>query len=189
MKTYLTLAVALIFLAACSSEISKEKQPLVDHVNKKVDDIDANHRVQIIEDDFHEGDSIYKIRGYFMDNFLLKLVGVLHTPHVERDDYFYFENNKPIFSGHVLVMRDDQIAAEYKYYYGNDGYVNEALYWEDHYEKGKQFPHEHFEEFEPNMDSLMTAERERLKFFLAKLNVEGFEIHHINENLGANVQR
>lgn len=123
-----------------------------------------------------------------MDDRLLKLVGVLRTPHLERDDYFYFEKHKPIFSGHVVVMRDDQSAAEYKYYYGKDGRINESLYWEDLYETGKQFPHEHFEEFEPNIDSLMTTEKERLDFFLTKLDVEGFEIHHINENLGANLQ-
>lgn len=188
MKIFFSLSLAVVILAACTPDISKEKRPLVDAINKKVDNIDANHRVQIVEDDFHQGDSIYKVRGYFMDNYLLKLVGVLHTPHIERDDYFYFDNGKPIFSGHILVDRDDLAAAEYKYYYGADGSIREALFWEDHYQKGKQFPHEHFKEFEPNQDSLLATEKERLMFFLGKLDVEGFEVRHQNENLGANVK-
>lgn len=188
MKTFFSFWLTVIF-AACSSEVSKEKQLLVDLINKKVDNIDANHRVQIIEDDFHEGDSIYKIRGYFMDDYLLKLVGVMRTSHVERDDYFYFENHRPIFSGHVLIMRDDQMASEYKYYYEDNGRIGEALYWKDHYERGRQFPHERFEEFIPDMDSLLATEQKRLRFFLTKLNVEGFEIHHLNENLDANIRR
>lgn len=188
MKSFIILAITILILSGCNPEISEEKRPLVDAINKKVDNIDANHRVRIVEDDFHQGDSIYKIRGYFMDDFLLKLVGVLHTPHLERDDYFYFENHKPIFSGHVLVRRDDQIASEYKYYYSDDGHIDESLFWKDHYERGKQFPHEHFKEFRPNQDSLILTEKERLMFFLAKLNLEGFEIRHLNENLSANVK-
>ena len=56
----------------------------------------------------------------------------------------------------------------------------------DKYERGKQFPHEKFTEFEPDQDSLHQKEEERLQFFLSKLNVEGFEVKHENENLGAN---
>ena len=185
--TYLFLFCLVIY--ACSNEVSKEKRPLVDHINARVSDIDANHRVSIMEDDFHIGDSIYKIRGYFMDDKLLKLVGVLHTSHVDRDDYFYFDNHVPIFSGHVQVSKDDNIASEYKYYYGADGYVDEALFWEYHYTPGKRFPHEHFSEFEPDKDSLRASEEERLMFFLTKLDMEAFEIRHLNENLDANVKR
>lgn len=185
--TYLTTCVLILF--GCSSEVSREKRPLVNAVNEKVHDIDANHRVSIREDDFHQGDSIYKIRGYFMDKELLKLVGVLHTSHIDRDDYFYFQDMAPIFSGHVVVSKDDNIASEYKYYYGEDGYVDEALFWEDHYTPGKRFPIEHFSEFQPDRDSLRASEEERLFFFLSKLDLEGFEILHLNENLDANVER
>ncbi|MFY0601164.1 MAG: hypothetical protein JXR03_15915 [Cyclobacteriaceae bacterium] len=182
------LAFAFVLISSCS-EISKEKAPLVSEVNLKVRHIDANHRVQILEDDFHLGDSIYKVRGYFMDGMLLKLVGVLYTTHIERDDYFYFENKKQIFSGHVVVSRDDRLASEYKYYYGKDGSIEEALYWQDKYKTGKQFPHEHFEEFEPNIDSLKESEETRLQFFMDKLDMDGFEIHHLNENREANIVR
>lgn len=174
------------FLAACVAEMSEERRALIHSVNQKVTDIDRNHRIQIVEDDFHNGDSIYKIRGYFMDNTMIKLVGVLHTPRLDRDDYFYFENHTPIFSGHLLVRRDQQIAAEYKYYYSTSGRVEEALFWEDQYERGKQFPHESFRTWTPNQDSLRLSEEERLQFFLAKLDMEGFEIKHLNENLEAN---
>lgn len=189
MKTFSRLTVVLLFLASCSSEVSEEKRPLVDAINKKVDDIDANHRVEIYEDDFHVGDSVYKVRGYFMDENLLKLVGILYAPNGERDDYFYFENGKPIFTGHIVVLKNELLASEYKYYFNNEGVVDEALYWEDHYKRGKQFPHEKFREFTPDLDSLMASENERLNFFLSKLDVEGFEVRHENENLGANTER
>lgn len=175
------------FLAACATELSEEKRALVMSINQKVQDIDRNHRIRIVEDDFHEGDSIYKIRGYFMDDYLIKLVGVLHTPKIDRDDYFYFENHMPIFSGHLMVNRNEQLASEYKYYYATSGKVESALYWEDHYQRGKQFPHEKFVAYKPNQDSLKTAEESRLKFFLGKLDMEGFEIKHLNENLEANI--
>lgn len=187
MKTLVCIC-SLLLLIACN-EVSEEKRPLVKSVNQKVEDIDANHRVRIQEDDFHSGDSIYKIRGYFMDNKLLKLVGILHTPHLDRDDYFYFENNSPIFSGHLVVERDEHMASEFKYYYGGKGMVQEALYWKDHYEAGKRFPHEHFKEFEPNLDSLRDSEELRLKFFLENLDLAGFEIRHLNENLEANTDK
>ncbi len=188
MKNLPILPLLAFFCISCS-DISKEKQPLVNSTNLKIADIDANHRVTIVEDDFHLTDSVYKVRGYFMDNQILKLVGVLHTPHITRDDYFYFENNAPIFSGHLVVSKDDQMASEYKYYYGEDGYVAEALFWEDSYTVGKRFPHEHFEEFNPDIDSLHTWEEKRLRFFMKYLNLEGFEIMHLNENLEANTKK
>lgn len=174
-----------LLVYSCSS-VSNEKKPLVEAINLKVRDINANHRVNIIEDDFHKGDSVYKIRGYFMEERLLKLVGILHTPHIDRDDYFYFEEHSPIYSGHVVVAKDNNIASEYKFYYGDDGYVDEALFWEDHYTPGKRFPMEHFSEFNPDKDSLRASEEDRLYFFLQKLDMEGFEIRHLNENLDAN---
>lgn len=186
MKNFCGLLSLIFCLIAGCSEVSKEKAPLVAEVNEKVRHIDSNHRVKILEDDFHKGDSIYKIRGYFMEGKLLKLVGVLYTSHVERDDYFYFESKKLIFSGHLVVARDDQMASEYKYYYGKSGFVDEALFWTDKYQKGRQFPHERFKEFNPDVDSLKVAEDTRLQFFMDKLDMEGFEIHGMNENRGAN---
>lgn len=187
MRHLIICLIASTLLPFSCNEVSKEKRPLVNEINKKVGDIDANHRVQIIEDDFHQGDSIYKIRGYFMEGVLLKLVGVLYTPHVEREDFFYFDKKKPVFSGHLQVQKDKQIASEYKYYYDPATHrIDESLYWSDHYEKGKRFPHERFEEFQPNLDSLHTSEEERLNFFMEKLSLEGFEIRHLNENLDAN---
>lgn len=188
MKNISRLIVILLVFAACSSEVSKEKRPMVTLINKKVDDIDANHRVDIYEDDFHFGDSVYKVRGYFMDNSLLKLVGVLYAPGIERDDYFYFENGAPIFTGHILVNKNVQVASEYKYYFNELGQINEALFWKDQYTRGKQFPHEKFQEFEPDLDSLMEMEKQRLDFFLSKLDVEGFKVQNENENLGANTK-
>lgn len=182
-KNLIFLPVVLI-LFSCGSEISSEKRPLVDAINFKVRNIDRNHRVEIIEDDFHEGDSIYKIRAYYFDNYLVKLIGVMRTPHFEREDFFYFENHAPIFSGHLINERDDHLAAEYKYYYKGD-LIDEALYWEDHYVPGEKFPHEKFSEFNPNMDSLMKTEKDRIKFLLTKIEMEGFEIKHLNENLEA----
>ncbi len=187
MKTYFLLLLIMIFIG-CTSEISKEKQHEVEVINAKVHHIDLNRRVSIIEDDFHVGDSIYKIRGYFMDELLQKVVGILHTPSFDRDDYFYFENHQPIFSGHLVIDKNNSIAAEYKYYYNDQGFVDEALFWEDKYEYGKQFPHEKFQEFVPNKDSLRKEEETRLQFFLDKLDMEGFEIRHLNENLSANTQ-
>ena len=49
--------------------------------------------------------------------------------------------------------------------------------------RNKRFPHEHFEEFEPDIDSLMNEETTRLNFFLSKLDQEGFEIKRENDNL------
>lgn len=187
MKSYFLLSLTLIFIQ-CSSEINKEKQHEMDVINTKVHHIDLNRRVSIIEDDFHVGDSIYKIRGYFMDESLQKVVGILHSPDFDRDDYFYFENHQPIFSGHLVIDKKNSRAAEYKYYYNNDGYVDEALFWEDQYEYGKQFPHEKFQEFVPDRDSLRDKEEMRLQFYLDKLDMEGFEIKHLNENLSANTQ-
>ena len=182
---YLVIFLALIFLFSCHSEISKSKQGLVSEVNKKVATIDHNHRVSIIDNDLVRGDSIYKVRGYYVEDDLIKLVGILRTPHFERDDYFYFEKNEPLFSGHMMNFKDDKLAEEFKYYYKGPR-IEEALFWEDHYVPGQRFPHEHFEEFEPNQDSLIATEKSRLKFFLSVLNKEGHEIKHLNENLGAN---
>lgn len=189
MKNLLTLMLFSICLFFGCSEVSKDKRPLVAEVQEKVRHIDANHRVKIIEDDFHLGDSIYRIRGYYMEGALLKLVGVLYTSHIERDDYFYFEGEEPIFSGHVVVSRDDQIASEFKYYYGKSGFVEEALFWKDKYIKGEQFPHERFAEFSPDRDSLKISEDVRLNYFMEKLKQEGTEIQHLNENKDANVVR
>jgi hypothetical protein len=178
------LLILSIIVCACGGEISAEKKPLVDAVNFKVRNIDRNHRVEIVEDDFSEGDSVYKIRAYYFDQYLVKLIGVMRTPHFEREDFFYFENHAPIFSGHLINERDDHLAAEYKYYYNGDK-IDEALFWEDHYTPGEKFPHEKFAEFSPDMDSLMTTEKERIKFLLTKIELEGFKIKHVNENLEA----
>ena len=84
------------------------------------------------------------------------------------------------------MQKDDRMASEFKYYYGDDGYVDEALFWTDQYTVGKRFPIEHFNEFDPNKDSLRASEEDRLIFFLEMLNMDGFEIVHLNENLDAN---
>lgn len=181
MKTYISLIV-LAFLIACSPEVKKENQKLVKAIDHKVKNIDHNHRIQIVEDDFISEDSTYKIRGYYMEGRLQKIIGIIKTPHFERDDYFYFENEKPIFSGHMINLQDELLAEEFKYYYRN-GQIVECLFWEDHYKPGERFPHEHFEEFEPDMDSLMEEDRNRLSFFLSKLNQEGFEIKEENDNI------
>lgn len=180
-------SVIFIFVVcfACS-EVSKEKRPMVEALENKIRNIDSNHRVRIEEDDFHQGDSIFKIRGYFMGEDLIKLVGILHTPTLDRDDYFYFENHEPLFSGHILIDKGTQTAEEYKYYYGDDGYVAEALYWKDHYKAGAKFPHEKFKEFSPEKDSLRNSEERRLYFLLVRLEMEGIVIKHLNENLEAN---
>lgn len=186
---YIYLSILIILLASCSgSEVKKENRKIVESIDYKVKNIDHNHRISIVEDDFVEADSSYKVRGYFNEGRLLKLVGILKTPHFERDDYFYFENEKPIFSGHMINFRDDRLAEEFKYYYRN-GTIVESLFWEDHYQPGKRFPHETFREFEPDMDSLMQEEKTRMAFFMDKLNEEGFELKSINENLEANSKR
>lgn len=185
------IVILLIFvtiLYSSKQEVSKEFRPLVEATNYKVKNIDHNHRISIIEDDFVQADSSYKVRGYFNEGRLMKLVGIIKTPHFERDDYFYFENEIPIFSGHMMNFTDDRLAEEFKYYY-QDGRVAESLYWKDHYKPGKRFPHETFTEFNPNMDSLMNEERVRMSFYLSKLEREGFELKHINENLEANSSR
>lgn len=187
MKNALNLTIAILVFA-CGSEVKKENRPLVETTNHKIKSIDHNHRIQIIEDDFTQADSLYKVRGYFNEGRLIKLVGIIKTPHFERDDYFYFENEKPIFSGHMMNFRDDRLAEEFKYYYKGDKIV-ESLFWEDHYTPGKRFPHETFREFEPNMDSLMREEKKRMDFFLSHLDMEGFVIKEINENLEANSNR
>ncbi len=181
-STAFYIVFCFFLLTACQNEVRKEMRPLVNSTNKKVANIDANHRIEILEDDFVSGDSLIKIRGYSMDGQILKLVSVLSTPHIIRDDYFYFENDHVIFSGHLVNNKDDLLAAEYKYYYEGDKIV-ESLYWEDHYEKGKRFPHESFQEFEPNMDSLLTSERDRILYLIEKLTMDGFVVKHLNEHL------
>ncbi len=183
--TLLFYLIPLIFWACNPSPVKKENRELVASINQKIARIDANHRVQIIEDDFHEGDSIYKLRAYYMDNYLVKVVSIMRTSNFEKDDYFYFDEHEPIFSGHLTNERDAHLAGEYKYYY-RGGEIVESLFWEDHYIPGQRFPHEQFTEFEPNMDSLMEMERLRLQFCLMKLEMEGFEIRHLNEQLDAN---
>jgi len=128
---------------------------------------------------------MHKIRGYLVGDEFVKIVGILKTAHFERDDYFYFENHQPLFSGHMMNFMDDQLAEEFKYYY-EGGKVMEALFWEDHYSPGKRFPHEHFEEFEPNQDSLLATEQSRLQHLLKILEMSHVEIKHLNENRGAN---
>lgn len=184
----LLILVSGILFTRCQSEVSKEFKPLVKSTDYKVKNIDRNHRISIVEDDFVNADSVYKVRGYFNDGRLLKLVGIIKTPHFERDDYFYFENEKPIFSGHMVNFVDDHLAEEFKYYY-DGGVVVESLFWEDSYEPGKRFPHESFEEFKPDIDSLMDEERKRMAFFLSHLEQAGFELKHINEHLEANSSR
>ncbi|MEO9483407.1 MAG: hypothetical protein ABJG47_08185 [Ekhidna sp.] len=184
----LALLFVTCLLWSCGSEVKKENRKLVEAIDYKVKNIDHNHRISIIEDDFVRADSAYKVRGYFNEGRLMKLVGIIKTSHFERDDYFYFENEKPIFSGHMINFMDDRLAEEFKYYYHNGGIV-ESLFWKDYYEPGKRFPHETFREFEPNMDSLMQEERDRMSFFLSQLEKEGFELKHINENLEANSTR
>lgn len=188
MKNLSILTIIAALIASCGSEVKKENRKLVEVIDHKVKSIDHNHRVQIVEDDFVEADSIYKVRGYFNEGRLMKLVGIIKTPHFERDDYFYFENGKPLFSGHMMNFRDDRLAEEFKYYY-KDNQIVECLFWEDHYEPGKRFPHETFTEFDPNMDSLMNEEQRRMAFFLDKLDTEGFTIKESNENLEANSSR
>lgn len=185
MRILLTCIGALVILASCQNEVRREMRPMVSTINEKVEHIDANHRVQILEDDIVTGDSLIKIRGYSMDGKMLKLVSVLNTPHIERDDYFYFEDGHVIFSGHLMNNKDDLLAAEYKYYYQGEEIV-ESLFWEDHYKRGKRFPHERFQEFEPNMDSLLNNERDRILYLMGKLEMEGFVIKHLNEHLDAN---
>ncbi|MEO9872516.1 hypothetical protein [Ekhidna sp.] len=184
----LGLIITVLLFYSCGSEVKKENRHLVEAIDYKVKSIDHNHRISIVEDDFVLSDSVYKVRGYFNEGRLMKLVGVIKTPHFERDDYFYFENEKPIFSGHMINFMDNRLAEEFKYYYHGDTIV-ESLFWEDHYKPGKRFPHETFKEFEPDMDSLMSEERNRMSFFLSKLEKEGFELKHINENLEANSNR
>lgn len=181
MKPILSLTL-IILLFGCKPEIKKEYQQLVKGVDYDVRMIDHNHRVSIVEDDFVLGDSAFKIRGYYMEGQLEKIVGITKTAHFERDDYFYFRNNKPIYSGHLVNLADEHLAEEFKYYY-KDGRIVECLYWEDHYEPGKRFHHEKFKEFYPNIDSLMQLDKNRLAFLKRKLEEEGVEIKHENDNL------
>ncbi|MGB3464313.1 MAG: hypothetical protein WBA74_03550 [Cyclobacteriaceae bacterium] len=178
----LVLLASTSMLFSCTSEMDE----YVESINLKAKEIDNNRRVEIKEDDYHEGDTVYKIRGYYMDDVLLKLVGITRTSHMERDDYFYFDHQgNPLFTGHLVNKKDQHDAAEYKYYYKDESIIA-SMYWEDHYQPGKQFPHEQFEYFNPSIDSLLRIEEKRLSFFKMKLNEEGFEVQEENENLEAN---
>ncbi len=178
------LIVCILLITGCHSDLSK-KGKLVEAVNKKVSEIDHSHRLQIIEDDFVRGDTLFKIRGYYQDHHLMKLVGLTKTPHFERDDYFYFEDGQQLFSGHMMNFRDDRIAEEFKYYFEN-GTIKKTLMWKDTYTPGKRFPHETFKSFSPNMDSLMREEKQRVAYFSELLNKEGRELLEERENLEAN---
>lgn len=185
MRPTLSLLIVVgLTLSACHSEMAR-KGKLIEEVDKKVSKIDHSHRMTIIEDDFVRGDSVFKIRGYYQDQELQKMVGIIMTPHFERDDYFYFENGQQLFSGHMMNFKDDRLAEEFKYYFKNGEIVN-TLMWKDHYTPGKRFPHEHFEYFNPDLDSLMREEQSRRAFFLEKLKTEGIEIKAENDNLEAN---
>ena len=189
MKNLVTI-LSIVALSACGNEIQKKNRTLVASIDHKVKSIDHNHRVQIIEDDFVRADSAYKVRGYFNEGQLMKLIGIIKTPHFIRDDYFYFENDKPIYSGHMINFVDDRLAEEFKYYYNHQGdSIVESLFWKDHYKPGKRFPHETFKEFSPKFDSLMNEEKTRMNFYLSHITQEGFEVKHSNENLEANSSR
>lgn len=185
MRSALALILLVFIMLSCGDGVDSESRKKIKDINRKITLIDQNHRVQIVEDDFHLGDSIFKIRGYFMDDELVKLVSVLNTPTMERDDYFYFDNHVTMFAGHLYNERDKFHASEYRFYYEN-GVIFEALFWEDDYKRGQRFPHERFRAFNPNMDSLTRSEMERFNYFMSKLEMEGFEILHLNENLDAN---
>ena len=73
----LSIRLTICLLQSCGSEVSKEYRQLVNAVDHKVKNIDHNHRIQIIEDDFVRADSLYKVRGYFSEGRLLKLVGII----------------------------------------------------------------------------------------------------------------
>ena len=185
MRHLLTLLIVSALTFSCSQKKKSEEQLMMEAIDFKVRNIDRNHRVQIIEMDSIIGDSLYKVRGYFAGDEMLKVVGILRTAHFERDDYFYFENHEPLFSGHMINFRDDRLAEEFKYYY-EDEKVTQALAWEDHYTPGKRFPHEHFEKILPNQDSLLNTEQTRLIHLLHIMEMSHLEIKHLNENRGAN---
>ena len=178
------LIVSTLTLSSCHSNIA-QKGKIVEAVNKKIATIDHSHRMRIVEDHFVKSDSLFKIRGYYIKDELLKLVGILKTPHFERDDYFYFENGQQLFSGHMMNFKDDKLAEEFKYYFDN-GQLARAFMWEDYYVPGQRFPHETFKTFSPSVDSLLSEEKKRLAFFKDLLKKKGTEIQQEKENLGAN---
>ena len=152
-------------------------------LNRAVHHNDVRRRISIVEDDFKEGEVIYKIRGYFANNILIKIVAITRSTHSERDDYFYFDKDEKVFfTGHLVNDTDRHIAKEFKYYYENDE-IRLALHWEDEYDPAKPFPHESFELFQLNLDSLMKEENERISFFKEKINSEGFLLKAENPNL------
>ena len=172
----------LTFLFACSPEVKKENRKLVEAIDYKVKNIDHHHRIKIVEDDLVSEDSRHKVRGYMSEGRIQKWIGIIRTPPFERDDYFYVENEKPIFSEHMINFMDESLAEGFQYYYRGRTIV-ESLFWEDHYDPNKRFPHEHFEEFEPDIDSLMNQKQSGLNFYLSKFSKEGFELKDENTNL------
>jgi len=177
MNRFLPYILLLFIFEGCKSE----KDKLEEKIEEKVKLIDFNRRVEIIEDDFKDEGVIYKIRAYVVDGVLLKIISVANSTAFEKDDYFYFENGEIIFSGHLYNDKSHSQASEYKYYYA-DGKIDHCMYWTDHYKPHKPFPHESFEPYYPDMDSLMNLERSRLAYFRQKLDIEGFQLKEEDEN-------
>ena len=184
MRSFLLLLIVIVLTFSCHSEMSRQGN-LVEEINQKVSKIDHNHRVQIIETDHPIDGSTWKVRQYISNKQRVKVVAVVMNAHFERDDYFYFEGGKKIFSGHMINFRDERLAEEFKYYFENGKLVRSYM-WKDNYTPGERFPHEEFELFEPNMDSLIQEEDNRLAFLMELLEKDGREIKAENENLGAN---
>ena len=172
-----------LLLSMACSDLTDEQQALIDRINREVHHTDVRRRISIVEDDYKEGENLFKIRGYFAEDKLIKIVAITRSVHGERDDYFYFDNNDNVyFTGHLVNDRDHHTAKEFKYYYENDD-LKVALHWEDQYDPTKPFPHEHFEPFELNWDSLLTEENNRIAFFKEKIYSEGFTLQRENPNL------
>ena len=172
----------LVIVTACSS-LTQEEQDLIERINRDVHHTDVRRRISIVEDDYKEGEDLYKIRGYFADEKLIKIVGITRSVHGERDDYFYFNDEGGVyFTGHLMNDKDHHMAKEFKYYYENDD-LKVALHWEDEYDPTKPFPHEHFEPFQLDWDSLLREENERIDFFKEKIYSEGFLLQRENPNL------
>lgn len=172
--TFYCLALIICLGYGCEEKLDSETQKKVDHINEKSHLLDIRRRISIMEDDFIHGDTTYKIRGYFLDGALKKIVSITFNTSFERDDYFYFnEHNKLMFSGHLTNYKGRHDAEEFKFYYDDSELIG-AFKWQDHYDPHKPFPHEHFSVFHPNKDSLEQVENERLNFFKDKIYSEGF---------------
>lgn len=177
------LSLTVFFLVtSCEEKLDKSTQHKVDKINEKAHLLDIRRRISIIEDDFIHGDTTFKIRGYFLDEVLKKIVSITFNSKFERDDYFYFDShNELMFSGHLTNYKGRHDAEEYKFYYDKDGLIG-AFKWQDHYDPHKPFPHEHFSVFHPNRDSLEKVEAERLTFFKDKIYSEGFLLKKEKQN-------